>query len=84
MEINTPKALANFSPELERSDNSGLELLKAAVNPEGVPLAANPVRVGVSFDGPTPGLSLRSNPGLKLVNAFGVVVCRGISTEVST
>jgi len=69
---------------MERNTPKALELLKAAVNPEGVPLAANPVRVGVSFDGPTPGLSLRSNPGLKLANAFGVVVCRGISTEVST
>jgi hypothetical protein len=24
------------------------------------------------INGPTPGLSLRSNPGLKLANAFGV------------
>ena len=35
--------------------------------------AVNPFRVNDYFDGSIPGLSLRSNPGLKLANAFGVV-----------
>jgi hypothetical protein len=37
--------LANFSPELEGSDNSGIEIIKKEINPERVPLAANPFRV---------------------------------------
>jgi len=34
----------------------------------------NPYRVFVSFLICDPGLSLRSNPGLKLANAFGVFI----------
>ena len=33
---------------------------------------SNPFRVECMVDGLFPGLSLRSNPGLKLANAFGV------------
>jgi len=33
----------------------------------------NPFRVGLDFESINPGLSLRSNPGLKLANAFGVL-----------
>ncbi|HET7287676.1 MAG TPA: hypothetical protein VFI71_09405, partial [Pyrinomonadaceae bacterium] len=33
----------------------------------------NPFRVNFSFIDSDPGLSLRSNPGLKLANAFGVL-----------
>ncbi|HSE17499.1 MAG TPA: hypothetical protein VLB46_10630 [Pyrinomonadaceae bacterium] len=33
---------------------------------------ANPFRVAIELDFSIPGLSLRSNPGLKLANAFGV------------
>ena len=32
----------------------------------------NPFRVGTTFVDITPGFSLRSNPGLRLANAFGV------------
>jgi hypothetical protein len=42
------------------------------LNPERVPLAANPFRVESIVVAVFPGLSLRSNPGLKLANAFGV------------
>jgi len=34
---------------------------------------ANPFRVSIRVNGLIPGLSLRSNPGLKLANAFGVI-----------
>jgi hypothetical protein len=33
----------------------------------------NPFRVYGLFSFPIPGLSLRSNPGLELANAFGVI-----------
>ena len=36
--VNTPKALANFSPELERSDNPGSTNGKS-INPERVNIA---------------------------------------------
>jgi hypothetical protein len=42
-------------------------------NPERVPLKANPYRVQFVFFSLYPGFSLRSNPGLKLANAFGVI-----------
>src|SRR5215213_4608322 len=41
-------------------------------NPERVRRLANPFRVSADFGNSPPGLSLRSNPGLKLANAFGV------------
>src|SRR6185503_16890578 len=68
---NTPKALANLSPGLERSDNPGNDRNKR-INAESVRHA------GITLSGfhkmfcGTPGLSLRSNPGLKLANVFGV------------
>jgi hypothetical protein len=34
---------------------------------------ANPFRVATQDEMMIPGLSLRSNPGLKLANAFGVI-----------
>ena len=40
----TPKALADFSPVLERSDNSGLPG-RGLTNPEGVSPRPNPFRV---------------------------------------
>jgi hypothetical protein len=52
----TPKALANFSPGFELSENPGLTIKRAIKRDK---LTA-------------PGLSLRANPGLKLANAFGV------------
>jgi hypothetical protein len=43
------------------------------LNPERVRLKRNPFRVSTFFFFANPGLSLRSNPGLKLANAFGVI-----------
>src|SRR5215216_6752650 len=59
----TPKALANSSPGLERSDNPGFRYLKYRINPERVPSATNPLRVWFIFRNVDPGLSLRFNPG---------------------
>jgi hypothetical protein len=42
--MNTPKAFANFSPGLERSDNPGIEYKKQR-NPERVRRERNPFRV---------------------------------------
>jgi len=42
---NTPKALANFSPGLECSDNPGLPRKERALNPERVCCGSNPFRV---------------------------------------
>jgi len=70
---NTPKAFANFSPGFERSENPGIRWTKFVLNPERVPLKTNPFRVGCVFNKWSPGLSLRSNPGLGLANAFGVL-----------
>src|ERR1051325_3081543 len=54
--IKTPKAFANVSARLERSDNLG----------------DNGITVVADFRVSVPGFSLRSNPGLDLANAFGV------------
>jgi hypothetical protein len=58
----TPKALANFSPGFERSENPGLTIKKSR-NPERVRLLANPFRVTTPINllpqgcrqAPTPG-----------------------------
>jgi hypothetical protein len=79
--LETPKALANFSPGLERSDNPGIHIkvttlgyiLRKALNPERVSRGTNPFRVPIEWGEIFPGLSLRSNPGLKLANAFGII-----------
>jgi hypothetical protein len=68
---NTPKAFANLSPGLERSDNPGFitndELKPCKGFSQGEPFQGSTLL----WD-PFPGFSLRSNPGLKLANAFGV------------
>jgi hypothetical protein len=69
--MKTPKALANSSPGLERSDNPGESNLKSDSTLKGF-LVANPFRVQSFFPDTIPGFSLRSNPGLELANAFGV------------
>jgi hypothetical protein len=62
---NTPKALANFSPELERSDNSEFGPSNVHTNPERVRRERNPFRVDRCL-----------YSGLKLANAFGVFVLK--------
>ena len=68
---NTPKAFANFSPGLERLRQPWVWKIEIVLTLKGLP--------GVKpFQGLTilfvmhPGFSLRSNPGLKLGNTFGV------------
>ena len=68
----TPKVLANFSPGLERSDNLGLANKNKIRNPERVLPTAEPFQGLIRFQLSSPGLSLRSNRGLELANAFGV------------
>jgi hypothetical protein len=67
----TPKALANFSPGLARSDNPGTVSLSRD-NPERVRQLPNPFQGLRALLIVNPGFSLSSNPGLKLANAFGV------------
>ena len=68
----TPKAFANFSPGLERKRQPWVSNSKYTLNPERVRPVANPYRVSIHRWVTTPGFSLRSNPRLKLANAFGV------------
>src|SRR5215213_8964587 len=56
---------------LERSDNPGYQFKVHMLNPERVRQPPNPFRV-IKYLLLYPGLSLRSNPGLTLANAFGV------------
>jgi len=67
----TPKALANFSPGLERSDNPGAVTSKTESTLKALH-RSNAFSVARFIHVRCPGLSLRSNPGLKLANAFGV------------
>ena len=68
----TPKAFANFSPGFERRENSGgltqkpIETLRGFANH----LTLSGLRMYLNL---YPELSLRSNPGLKLAHAFGVI-----------
>jgi predicted outer membrane lipoprotein len=68
----TPKALANSSPGFERSENPGLNP-KYRFNPEEGSSCGEPFQGLCLCYCLIPGLSLRSNPGLKLANAFGVI-----------
>jgi hypothetical protein len=83
----TPKGFANFSPELERSDNPGNKRTKHIQNPERVRGERNPFRVERLFQTRFPELSLRSNSGLKLANAFGVIsrveICERVGANLS-
>jgi len=69
----TPKALANSSPGLERSDKPGGNKTNRQQTLKAFALKTNPFRVDSSFLVLLPGLSLCSNPGLELANAFGVL-----------
>jgi hypothetical protein len=68
----TPKALANFSPGFELSENPGIGSY-FRYNPERVRLVAEPFQGSMALLIVNPGFSLSSNPGLKLANAFGVI-----------
>ena len=68
----TPKALANSSPGLERSDNPGFvfpyELKPCKGSPTAEPFSGFSMYLILD----TQGCRLRSNPGLELANASGV------------
>jgi hypothetical protein len=75
----TPNAFANLSPGLERSDNPGYQYEKTGQTLKGLNPSAR-IDAEETLSGLAhficdliPGLSLRSNPGLKLANAFGVL-----------
>jgi hypothetical protein len=71
---NTPKALANFSPGLERSDNPGLAILKFLITLKGFAAGGTLTGFNPEFLFVNPRFSLRSNLGLELANAFGVLL----------
>ena len=58
------------------SDSPGITMSKVLLNPVRVRLLANAFSVLRSSLIGVPGLLLRSNPGLKLANAFGVVILK--------
>ena len=67
----TPKAFANLSPGLERSDNPGTLNKKERLTLKALGMCGtNPFMNNICVAHPR--LSLRSNLGLKLANAFGV------------
>jgi len=68
----TPKALANFGPGLKRSDNPWGYRWRIDETLKGLGNWRNLSGLSAKFLGHTPGFSLRSNPGPKLANAFGV------------
>jgi len=71
--MNTPKAFANLSPGFERSENPGVctdDELKPCKGLAVGELLQGLILIFISI----PGLLLRSNPGLKLANAFGVFI----------
>jgi len=69
---NTPKAFANFSPGFERSENPGFSNIKVLRTLKGSSVAERFQRFNLLCF-PFPRLSLCSNLGLKLANAFGVI-----------
>jgi len=70
----TPKAFANFSPGFKRSENPGETTQEIKLNPEKGSPTTEPFQ-GINLNSKSfPGFSLRSNPGLKLANAFGVFI----------
>jgi len=84
----TPKAFANSSPGLERIDNPGITKEKCAQTLKGFANCRTLSGLIAKCREYNPRFSLRSNPGLKLANAFGVNVVRlsnafGINTEPS-
>src|ERR1043165_905439 len=68
----TLKALANFSPGLARSDNPGITKSKDVKTLKGFVTWRTLSGFILFFNIANPELSLRSNSGLTLANAFGV------------
>jgi hypothetical protein len=71
--MNTPEAFANFSPGLERKREPWDIIFKSRPTLKG--LGGWRTLSGFHhYYVLIPGLSLRSNPGLKLANASGVIL----------
>src|SRR5215212_7291204 len=68
----TPKAFANSAQGSSAARTLGGTKSQNTRNPERVRLKDKPFQGFLVFINLIPGLSLRSNPGLKLANAFGV------------
>src|ERR1043165_4568519 len=67
----TPKAFANLSPRFEQRENPGLSInICSTLKGFALPQTLSGLN---RFLNAIPGLSLRSNPGLKLANGFGVI-----------
>jgi hypothetical protein len=69
----TPKAFANSSPALERSDNAGEAIKNQRTTLKGFANRGTLSGFNVYF-GLLPRVLASSNPGLKLANAFGVII----------
>jgi hypothetical protein len=70
----TPKALANLSPGFERSENPGGNTYQKRETLKGFAARGTLSGFNVHFSLAYPGFSRCSNPGLKLANAFGVIL----------
>jgi hypothetical protein len=68
----TPKALANCSPGFERRENPGDNRRQGLQTLKGFRAKQTLSGLKAIFCFVIPGFLLRSNPGLKLANAFGV------------
>jgi hypothetical protein len=71
---NTPKALANFSPGLERSDNPGLANLKILITLKGFDAGGTLTGFKRILFMRTQGCRFAPTAGLKLANASGVLI----------
>src|SRR5215212_2469006 len=67
------EGVRQFQPKV-RASREPWDKFQIPTNPERVRGLANPFRVQRILDVLIPGLSLRSNSGLKLANAFGVFI----------
>ena len=70
--LKTPKALANSSSGLERKRQPGDSKMKYTLTLKGLDGWRTLTGFNLRVNYQRPGLSLRSNPGLELANAFGV------------
>src|SRR5215213_11571295 len=79
--MNTPKALANWSPGFEHRENPG-SFTGNPSNPERVRQLANVFSVPDLFQSRTHGCRYAPTAGLKLANAFGVNSNRGTTLSL--
>ena len=68
--LNTPKALANFSPRVRACENLGNRSSRKVVNPERIRRERNPFRVSIPY---VCVPKVEATLGLELAHAFGVL-----------